>query len=117
MGAALRILGAVLFLAAAPAAAQTGPERVGPDAAAVAQGRLIAERWCANCHTVEGRPGAVDFAPPFAVIARTRAGDPEWVRGWLSTAHPRMPDFALARAEIDAVIAYLQSIAAAETPR
>ena len=73
-------------------------------------GRQLAQRWCSECHAVE--PGvASDRAPPFEVIARDPMRTPERLRAWLSTPHTTMPDFSLSRTEIEAIIAYLQSLA------
>jgi hypothetical protein len=35
---------------------------------------------------------------------------PGALRAWLSTSHPRMSDFNLAREEVDALIAYLRGL-------
>lgn len=72
-------------------------------------GRQLAGKWCSNCHAVETSSGA-DQAPPFEAIARDRSGSPDWIRAWLSTSHPNMPDMALSRMEIESIIAYLQSL-------
>lgn len=79
-------------------------------AADPAAGLALAQRWCANCHVVgTGVPGT-DTAPAFPSLALRHGGDVDWVRAWLSTAHPRMPDLHLSRQEIDDVIAYLRSL-------
>jgi mono/diheme cytochrome c family protein len=72
-------------------------------------GRQLAERWCSACHSVEPSSGA-DQAPTFEAIARDQLKSSDWVRAWLMTPHPTMPDMALSRSEIEAIIAYLQSL-------
>ena len=72
-------------------------------------GRQLAERWCSACHAVEPSSGA-DQAPTFEAIARDSSRSPEWIRTWLMTPHPTMPDMALSRMEIESIIAYLQSL-------
>jgi cytochrome c len=75
------------------------------------EGRDLARQWCAACHLVEpGGTVASDVAPSFPQIARTGALTPDRLRGWLSDPHPPMPNLSLSRAEIDALIAYLQSL-------
>lgn len=75
-----------------------------------ANGRRVAERWCSSCHVVAGR-GGTDAAPTLESIARDRRREPDWVRQWLSAPHPPMPDPNLTRAEIEDVVAYLESLA------
>lgn len=72
-------------------------------------GRQLAERWCSNCHAVEPSSG-VDQAPTFEAIAKDPARSPDWIRTWLMTPHPTMPDMGLSREEIESIIAYLQSL-------
>ena len=76
----------------------------------VSNGRDLAQRWCSSCHVVGADMKGADTAPPFTVIARKNASNPQWVRSWLSTAHPKMPSFDLAREQIDDIVAYLGSL-------
>ena len=76
-----------------------------------AEGRRIAERWCAECHVVgAGQAAASDVAPSFAAIATERGRSDAWLRGWLADPHPPMPNPGLSRAQIDAVVAYLAGL-------
>lgn len=85
-------------------------------AADTENGRRIADRWCTSCHVVSGRgstsnaPGGTDAVPTLASIARDPARGPNWLRQWLTSPHPPMPDLSLSRAEIDDVVAYLQTL-------
>ena len=72
-------------------------------------GRQLAERWCSACHSVDPSSGA-DQAPTFEAISRDSSRSPGWVRAWLMTPHPTMPDMTLSRAEIEAIIAYLEDL-------
>ena len=72
-------------------------------------GRQLAERWCSSCHAVKPSSG-VDQAPTFEAIAQDPSRSPDWIRTWLSTPHPAMPDMALSREEIESIIAYLRSL-------
>ncbi len=97
------ILG-LLFLSCGALATATGA------AADVAGGQALARTWCANCHVVDGRPGATDAAPPFREIADHADLGRERLRVWLSTPHDRMPNLGLGRNDIDSLIDYLQSL-------
>jgi mono/diheme cytochrome c family protein len=94
----------LLALAALPAAAQTQTQ-------ALAQGRAVAEAWCANCHVVgSGSRTGSDAAPSFASIAQHRP-NASALRIWLSQRHKDvMPNYALSRDEVDNVVAYILSL-------
>lgn len=83
-----------------------------PAAATVdpAAGRRIVERWCSSCHVSGAQGGGTDAAPSLDSVANDRGRGPDRVRGWLAAPHPPMPDVSLTRAEIDAVVAYLESL-------
>ncbi len=72
-------------------------------------GRQLAKQWCSACHSVEQGTG-VDQAPTFEAIAKDPSRSSDWVRTWLMTPHPAMPDMTLSRSEVDAIIAYLESL-------
>ena len=91
-------LSAVL-LAAAPASA-----------ADPAQGRQLAQQWCANCHVIGGAETGRDTAPALPAIAHRYGQDQNWLRTWLTAPHPPMPDLHLSRQEIDDIVAYLSSL-------
>jgi mono/diheme cytochrome c family protein len=104
--AALLLLAVALGVAwaASPAAAQDAAR--GDPAA----GARLAAQWCASCHQIA--PGGVrnELAPPFAGFAGDAADQPEWLRAWLSTSHPGMPNLNLGRDEISDLIAYIASL-------
>jgi cytochrome c len=77
-------------------------------AADVAKGAQLARQWCANCHVVDGSgAAAVQQGPPsFRSIGLTA----EQLHTFLTHPHGAMPDLALTRAEIDDVIAYIESV-------
>ncbi len=76
----------------------------------VARGAQLASQWCANCHVVGGNaPGTVQQGPPsFRAIAQDLTADE--LRTFLSHPHSPMPDLSLTRAEIDDVIAYIETL-------
>ncbi len=78
----------------------------------LAHGRVVAERWCANCHVVgpaqTRAPG--DAAPPFAAIAGMPSATEMSLRVFLQTPHANMPDYQLSQRELDSVVAYILSL-------
>lgn len=77
------------------------------------EGREIAETWCADCHAVgPDQTAATDAAPAFQSLAEdplvTDAGLATWIA---DPQHPVMPDPGLSRAQIEAVVAYIRSLA------
>jgi mono/diheme cytochrome c family protein len=101
MKAATIIAAAAFAALGAPAAGAAG------DATA---GHALAVRWCTSCHVVDDKGTGSDAAPPFRAIARAHAGDRKWLHAWLSAPHPSMPNFDLARQQIDDIVAYLDSL-------
>ena len=102
-----RWLGAVAFHAfAAMLVLGCGTAEAG-DAAA---GQKLAREWCSSCHYVGFGSAASDAAPAFAEIANDPSATPERWRNWLIDPHPPMPNFSLSRGELDAIVAYLESL-------
>jgi mono/diheme cytochrome c family protein len=81
-----RILPILLLLAPLPAGAQDA-----------AEGRRLAEQWCAHCHRVApAGPGpASDAAPDLATIAARPGRNAEAIATFLRTPHAGMPDHGL----------------------
>jgi mono/diheme cytochrome c family protein len=82
-----------------------------PTAAQGPSGFDLAARWCMGCHVIERQPrsATADSVPSFPAIAakpQTSAGS---IERYLSTGHTHMPDFALSRAERDALVRYILS--------
>lgn len=76
-----------------------------------ARGAVLAKAWCSNCHIVDRSGTGKDAAPPFPSIAERNAPDQLQPKAFLAAPHPPMPDFNLARTEIDDIVAYLNSLA------
>ena len=91
------------FLGIVPSVAVTAQE-------SAEQGQKLARQWCAECHIVEPGNTASDVAPTFPQIAENRTLTPDRLRGWLSDPHPPMPNLSLSRAEIEDLVAYLESL-------
>src|SRR6185312_2648216 len=75
-----------------------------------ARGEALAQTWCANCHLVEPNSSARDSAPPWREIARRGVPDHIGARPFHNPPHQPTPTFALARPQIDDIVAYLKSL-------
>src|SRR5262249_460886 len=77
------------------------------------RGHALLEANCSRCHAIE-RTGDSPHreAPPFRTLSRRYPVDwlQEALAEGLSTGHPDMPEFVFEVPEIDAILAYLQSI-------
>lgn len=80
-------------------------------AADVARGAQLAQRWCANCHVLGGKPPAtIQQGPPsFHAIAQGNRTDNQ-LRIFLAHPHGGMPDLALSRSEITDLIGYIDTL-------
>jgi mono/diheme cytochrome c family protein len=75
-------------------------------------GAEVARTWCASCHLV-GDPaaGSTTQGPPsFRALARGPTRTPDELRAFLTKPHPPMPDLSLSRAQIDDLVAYIESL-------
>ena len=73
------------------------------------QGRLYAQAWCTECHSVQlETAGTGKFAPDFTVIAKRRTA--HWLNLFLRTEHQIMPNFAMKPSESDAIVTYILSL-------
>jgi len=81
-------------------------------AADAAQGKVVAERWCASCHLVarDQKSPTTDQAPPFATIA----GKPDFGANKLAmlllAPHPNMPKLTLSREEVANLADYMATL-------
>ena len=76
-----------------------------------ADGDRLARQWCVNCHVINGSGPATSIPqgpPSFRIIAGHL--DPGQMRSFLTNPHGAMPNLALTRAEIDNLIAYIESL-------
>lgn len=98
-----RLIAVLVVVAPAVAAAQD-----------VARGKALADRWCANCHVVDrtATSGAADGLPTFPAIAAKPTTTESSLRGFMTAAHGRMPDFSLGRSDQNDLIAYILSLRA-----
>ncbi len=73
-------------------------------------GETLATRWCSKCHLVGPGGMASDAAPTFADIANDPERTPDRLRTWMADPHPPMPNLSLSRDEIEAILAYLDTL-------
>lgn len=97
----------------APPTLAPAPEGEMTHEALVARGRGVAEVFCVSCHAI-GTTGEspLDAAPPFRTLAESypvNALEEAFAEGVL-VGHPAMPEFQFQPQDIDALVAYLQSI-------
>jgi len=86
----------------------TVPANALPDAR---DGHRLAMRWCVACHVVgPDQQRAGDAAPTFARIARINGFDKHKLEARLIAPHPPMPALTLSDEEIDALVAYIQTL-------
>jgi len=76
-----------------------------------ADGERLARQWCVNCHVIDSTGPATTLPqgpPSFRIIAGHL--DPAEMRSFLTNPHGAMPNLGLPRAEIDNLIAYIESL-------
>lgn len=105
---------AVMALAA-PASAQVTPPPATPDASGQPRkpdpenGKIIAQRWCAECHVVAAdQKTARSDAPPFASIASKGSVNEQSLQRFLMNPHPKMPDMQIGRNEAADLAAWIE---------
>lgn len=84
---------------------------VAASAADPIEGRKLAERWCADCHDIDGKT-ATDRVPGWRQIVNERNRSTEYIRSFLTHPHGEMPPLQLSRHEIDDLLAYIGSLKA-----
>jgi len=80
-------------------------------AANAANGKTLAERWCATCHIVSPvQQRGTTQAPTFAEVAKRQHVDAPMLALFLLLPHPKMPDMNLTRNEAADLAAYIVSL-------
>lgn len=74
------------------------------------RGRMMAERWCAECHVVGPDGAGGDAGPAFETVANREGGQADIIVAWLADPHPPMPNMSLTMAEIRDLAAYIMSL-------
>ncbi|XSG82263.1 MAG: c-type cytochrome, partial [Methyloligella sp. ZOD6] len=77
-----------------------------------ANGKQIAEQWCASCHLVgpDQETAAAVGTPSFMAISKKYGSGVDVLAGFLADPHPPMPSLSLTRQEINDLIAYIGSL-------
>jgi mono/diheme cytochrome c family protein len=94
----------------------------------IAAGKEFAELACSACHQVRaGQPEPAPIydpdrrmmvqAPSFMTIARERGDDAAWLRSVIMLPHYPMREQAISETDLDALIAYIQSLRESRPPR
>lgn len=80
-------------------------------AADAANGKRLAERWCASCHVIEsGQSRGNTQAPPFSEVAKKPGITAASIALFLMVPHPKMPDMNLSRYEAGDIAAYISTL-------
>ncbi len=108
MRAALPIAALFLWTSAQSADAQQSPEE---------RGRAMAEQHCSRCHAI-GREdeSRLPNAPPLRELPQRYPVEnlEEAFAEGIVTAHPAMPQFSFEPPQIEALLAYIDSLASAK---
>lgn len=103
----------LIALAAVIALSACATQESAPRAEAQQRGLEIAQTNCGSCHAV-GRSGdsTAPEAPPFRRLSENYrvANLEEALAEGISVGHPAMPQFEFAPEDVDALVAYLQSV-------
>jgi mono/diheme cytochrome c family protein len=76
-----------------------------------ANGKRLAERWCASCHVVaSSQQHGTTQAPPFSEVAKKPHIDAPMIALFLLLPHPKMPDMNLSRSEAGDLATYIASL-------
>lgn len=110
---ATRLAALALLALALAACAQTPPPTTAAPNADPAEGRRLAEVYCARCHAI-GAEGESrhPMAPPFRTLGRdypVNSLEEAFAEGIL-VGHRDMPAFQLEPQQIDDLVAYLNSV-------
>jgi mono/diheme cytochrome c family protein len=71
-------------------------------------GKVLAQRWCAECHVVSSEQRrASEAAPTFAWVARQPGFNVFRLAFFLLDPHPKMPNMSLTRQEASDLAAYI----------
>lgn len=103
-------LGALCLGLAAFVPLSTSPASSGPD---IAQGEALVRTNCSPCHAVAvADPSPHPDAPAFRVLSARYPVDnlAEALAEGISTGHPDMPELVASPDQIEAIIAYIQSL-------
>ena len=76
----------------------------------VANGRRLAERWCAACHATGTGPTRFNRAQPFAAIAARPDISSDMITSFLLLPHATMPNLPLSRKDAADIAAFIMEM-------
>ncbi len=107
----MKLTGPVLAIAAGSLALTASAQ---PQSTTLERGRQILEANCQRCHATgkDGASARPDAPPLRTIVTRYPASDlAEALAEGIVSGHPDMPEFTFEPDDIDAIIAYLDSLA------
>jgi mono/diheme cytochrome c family protein len=90
-----------------------GAETFAAEPGDAAAGRRLAQRWCSECHQMDGKPGRVEShieAPNFGEIAKEPSVTSLSLRVFFQSNHQNMPNLHITRSQADDLVAYILSL-------
>jgi mono/diheme cytochrome c family protein len=74
-------------------------------------GHRLAEAWCKDCHTIDGRnAGATNTAPDFVAIANQPSTTELALKVFLRSSHRSMPNLVIKPDQADDLVQYILSL-------
>jgi mono/diheme cytochrome c family protein len=73
-------------------------------------GRRLAQSMCGDCHSIESKTDRIAIAPDFTEIAALPSTTALSLNVFLRSSHRTMPNFIIARADADLIVAYILSL-------
>lgn len=110
-----RLISSALIALAAAAAPDAWAAAAKPPPSPTERGKALAQEHCAACHTLEAKGASpLAEAPPFRDLNErvTIANLAEALAEGIMVGHPAMPQFAFQPDEVEALLAFLESIQA-----
>ena len=103
----------LILIGLAACVAPDDPQASGEASGLVAEGRQIALTNCAGCHAIDAASASTHAeAPPFRTLSERYPVSTlaESLAEGIIVGHPDMPEFRFEPHEVDALIAFLESI-------
>ncbi|MGY3584316.1 cytochrome c [Bradyrhizobium sp. USDA 4341] len=83
----------------------------GQPSESITAGHRLAEAWCMECHVVGPIATGVKKVPPdFIAIANRPSTTTLWLKVFLKTSHPTMPNIIVGPSEADDLANYIMSL-------
>ncbi|PDT70321.1 cytochrome c [Bradyrhizobium sp. C9] len=77
----------------------------------ITAGHRLAEGWCMECHVVGAlATGAKKVPPDFVTVANRPSTTVLWLKVFLKTSHPTMPNIIIGPSEADDLANYIMSL-------